>query len=107
MYFSSMHGGCDSRWGYTRPRFFECAGETTNAVFGQDNSCSVYSEDEGGPGWRTGDGGHSWESDSGVAPLNTYLYTIDPAEKGRGSIYVDEADQLYCPVTGGRLLVGL
>lgn len=106
-YLLSLHGGCDALWGYTRPRFFSCSGVSDGGLAYLDESAYLYSE-EGDVSWYTTDSGSTFMANDGSAdPLRNYPHTKDSARRGKGLIYVDDNDQLHCPVSGGRLLVGL
>ena len=51
------------------------------------------------------EGVHGWQAPGEwLAKLDDYEYTNDPAERGKGKIYVDEDDNGYCPHTGGKLV---
>lgn len=103
----SVHGGCDVRGGYGRPRFFEVEGEC--AIF--DNA-RAYLEpefepsDPDSPTWYTDDGGYTWHSQTrGVLALHEYAASTDPCRRGDGVVFIDDGGNGYCPITGRRLEV--
>lgn len=108
-----IHGGCDVRGGYTKPRCFSAElceinedGHATITCTGwKDNKQQplphVPDVDDGNHWWDAYDGVH-FESGRGV-DLNSYDFTDDESKKGEGMIYVDEDGNGYCPICGGKL----
>ena len=108
IYFWSIHGGCDVRGGYTRPRFFEgsgCseAGATRDLDATLSPNVEEWSNDT--PRWFSYDGGTFETDDRSVCEdFNDYPVSRDPELRGKGYVVVDEeAKVLYCPITGAPL----
>lgn len=101
----SIHGGCDVRGGYGRPRFFELDDEV--AIFDNARGYLVPSfepSEPDPPTWYTDDGGASWHSQTrGVAALNEYPASTNPERRGFGYVFIDDDGNGYCPETGRRL----
>jgi hypothetical protein len=117
-----VHGGCDVRGGYTRPRLFQSDPEE----FFRYNDATIKPEPPPPPAqehlparwpehdwtaepyWETDDGYHWFYQ--GVAGygagkrLEDYESTPDPDERGRGKIYIEDYHTAYCPLTGRRLI---
>jgi hypothetical protein len=119
-----IHGGCDVRGGYTRPRVFTV--EHEGALF--DDTYGTIFVDASDPAWkryerlrqhpvlfgtvpsvypthwRTDDGYH-WYPDYGMRgeALEEYDRTDDPEQRGQGVLYVDADDNGYCPISGALL----
>jgi hypothetical protein len=113
----SIHGGCDVRGGYTKPRCFMidedwlpdsnatifCTGYADNDR--QTHLPNVKDVDDGHHNWDTYDGGYHWEhgGDNHLANLESYDWTDDPEKRGKGTIYVDTENRGYCPMCGAAL----
>ena len=112
-----IHGGCDVRGGYTRPRLFSLYGYEETALF--DNAraelyCDLDScQDSWGSRtrWTTDNAGYSWDSDSGT-PLGDYETVevaneeLPPPAERVGKLYIDtDEDKGYCPVCGEGVLL--
>ena len=116
-----IHGGCDVRGGYTRPRVFQAdrydfsfndamirpeppPPPTQDALPG-DWPERMWQLD---PFWSTDDGYHWYYQGAcgyGAGPqLETYTATDDAEERGEGKVFVDDDGQAYCPITGRRLV---
>ena len=104
-----IHGGCDVRGGYTKPRVFEC----DESLFDYCQA-SLYAENtldqqqEIMP-WGTKDNSHSWYTDDGYNfygneynDLKTYNVTDDPQLKGKGLVFVEDGNA-YSPINGSQL----
>jgi len=114
-----IHGGCDVRGGYTRPRIFEVNGDAAcmfdNArasiyctrtgkvpgLFGEMDACGAY--------WDT-ENGHSWHREGNYASAGgTQLQDYDRTEEEKGETW--EAGKLHvlkdgsalCPCCGAAL----
>jgi hypothetical protein len=114
-----IHGGCDVRGGYTRPRAFTLNSELN--IF--DNARAVLYPDPQGftdrhqlnmftgrtcedtaPNWFTDDGYHFHSEGAGRQErLSDFPASEDADDKGKGIIYVDEDHNLYCPISGRKL----
>ena len=120
-----IHGGCDMRGGYTAPKLFRGGGydddygimdygqpwlsfrcEMPEAMQGRQAALpgvpTVYPE----VNWCYEYDGN-WQDDSaGYGRLHDYPASVDPADRGKGKTYVDEAAKVaYCPITGVELAV--
>lgn len=101
-----VHGGCDVRGGYTRPKVFLAAGcgevgllDDTSIAIGCTGSTP--SPDEVLPGFVKPEVEyHSWSSDD--AGYNWYPANDEP-ELTREATGQDEDGNLLCPVCGSRL----
>jgi hypothetical protein len=117
-----IHGGCDVRGGYTRPRAFRadpyeffCYNDALVRPEPpppppQDPLTGEWPERDwtAEPYWSTDDGYH-WYFQGACgygagAQLETYDATDNPEELGQGKVYVDEDGQAFCPITGRRLV---
>jgi hypothetical protein len=111
-----IHGGCDVRGGYTKPRVFVVEDDDELAIFDYRRA-SIYCELDREHYWMTDDGQH-WYAEGACgrgagAQLETYeKVRIEGSVAGdlsadhrwrRGSLCVDEDDHGFCPVCGGRL----
>jgi hypothetical protein len=114
-----IHGGCDVRGGYTRPRAFTLNSELN--IF--DNARAVLYPDPQGftdrhqlnmftgrtcedtaPNWFTDDGCHFYSEGAGRQQrLENFPASEDADDRGKGIIYVDEDCNLYCPISGRKL----
>lgn len=61
-----IHGGCDARGGYTRPRLFQLVEEVAIFDFAR-LGCFCYECEEG---WHTDNGGYHWYANNGGIDLN-------------------------------------
>jgi hypothetical protein len=103
-----IHGGCDVRGGYTRPRVFEVSGDAT-CMF--DNArASIYctgDRDACGAYWDT-ENGHSWHREGNyVGPGQLQDYDRTEEKKGEtweaGKLHVREDGSALCPCCGSPL----
>lgn len=101
-----IHGGCDVRGGYTRPRVFEVTASDPADMF--DNArASIYCEDYEGCGayWDTENGCY-WRRESGEFDRLDQLEVIKEADGAtweRGKLLVREDRSAACPCCGKRL----
>lgn len=103
MVLLSIHGGCDVRGGYGRPRFFELNSEC--AIFDNARAFLTSADGLGSTCWYTDDAGYTWHSDApGLAALGEYAASTNPDERGQEIIYVDDDGRGHCPVTGETLV---
>lgn len=117
-----IHGGCDVRGGYTRPRVFRADPYEffcyNDAVIRpepappppQDCLPADWPERDWTlePYWSTDDGYH-WYFQGACGygagkQLETYEATDDPKERGEGKVYVEDNRTAYCPLTGRKLV---
>lgn len=116
-----IHGGADVRGGYTNPKVFRIDDtyalcDAANATITELNAPDSGPELPGlkldrplAPWWCTDDGYHWYrEGTCGLnsAPeLQTYEVSFDPADRGKGKIYVDADGVAFGPLHGGELRV--
>lgn len=106
-----VHGGCDVRGGYTRPRVFEVSGDA--ACMFDNARASIYCDgdrEKCGAFWDT-ENGHSWHRDGnyGGSDAKTQLQDYDRTEEEKGETW--EAGKLHvlkdrsalCPCCGAPL----
>lgn len=90
-----IHGGCDVRGGYSRPRIFSLNNEY---LFDQDGSiycseCDFY--------WDTYDGGNNWEYDNDNSLRSSNIEIIeDEKDWIKGKLFVKEDGKAICPCCG-------
>jgi len=118
-----IHGGCDVRGGYTRPRAFIVNDyDGTGILRDQDGciSCEGFHEDpnqgkifnvpQENHHWNTDDGYHFYRDGACGAGAETQLekYTWkeieSPEEWEKGFLCVDEDGNGYCPLCGAKLV---
>ena len=121
-----IHGGCDVRGGYTAPKVFRvlnelsifdyargtisCTGEESKKKQKEIDNQKVLPNfpsndiDTDPHYWSTDDGYH-WYEDGSTAghQLETYEFSEDEKDKGKGVIFVDEDGNGYCPICGSLL----
>lgn len=108
-----IHGGCDVRGGYTRPRVFEVNGDAT-CMF--DNArASIYCTDHEvcGAYWDTDDANHWYREGESGRGARTQLEAYDRTSEDNGETW--EAGKLHvlsdrsalCPCCGKPLAVGM
>lgn len=101
-----IHGGCDVRGGYTKPRVFR---PDSNYELGiMDNArATITCTGEERHYWDTDDAYHwYYEGTCGMSAgqqLEEYEGSENPEDKGKGKIYVDENHNGYCPLCGEKL----
>jgi hypothetical protein len=115
-----IHGGCDVRGGYSRPRAFTLTSELSIL----DNArAELYPDPKGwtgrnqldiftgrtvqdtAPSWTTDDGYHWYaEGTKHRHLLSDYPASEDPDDRGNGIVYVDEDHQIYCPISARKLI---
>lgn len=118
-----VHGGCDVRGGYTAPKAYRLTeGEPSYFLSWNDATIRPISPDadeavqpnldgtvDEDPYWTTDDGYHWYREGccgcGARTQLEAYEASDDPADKGKGKIYIDEDGNGYCPVTGRKLEV--
>lgn len=112
-----IHGGADVRGGYTKPRVFRLSEDTRlcdNARFTLSDGRFSWDYDNAGyaleavsdgaqNGWdgesARAEGGNPFETDSDKP--GAFAFTTDPAERGKGKLYVDNETQTgYSPHNG-------
>lgn len=103
-----IHGGCDVRGGYTAPRIFQVQDPASlidhyraQIVGGVDakGEQMVWSSENGYSFQR-----YDREVGYGTGPeFGEKGFTLDPAERGKGKIYVDGDGLAYCPASGELL----
>jgi hypothetical protein len=124
----SIHGGCDVRGGYTRPRVFEL-NDSDGASILLDSDATIYCTNRGrhadllkpgrmiddcGAYWHTDDGSHWYRDGSCGSGAGTQLEEYDVVEieetlgdsapvEHRGKLVVDDTGAMYCPCCGSRL----
>jgi hypothetical protein len=112
----SIHGGCDVRGGYTRPRAFvlndECGiFDNARACLYPDVPASYYAQLKL-PGMESAPEPPTWDSDNGCRfyptewgrkQLADYPASDNPEDRGQGIVFVDEDHNLYCPISGYKL----
>lgn len=119
-----IHGGCDSRWGYTDPVAFDVTDYEGLSIF--DNAQATIYCDDCGKHWDTEDGYRWYEENHRQPELGTYPATVDrdeidypekqdPAQRTfpielserpqpcAGIVWVDNDRQPHCPYCGGLL----
>jgi hypothetical protein len=115
-----IHGGCDVRGGYTKPRLFRCNGNYELPMF-FDQDGSIYCTGEGGnnltevscgASWWTDDNWHWYASDNCEDLASYELVIVDNSrdlllKRGRiggGKLVIDErTNKAYCPHCGSEL----
>lgn len=114
----SIHGGCDIRGGYTKPRCFvadyyylmsdytlaiSCAG--LDPEHKQQSLPHVKDIPSTFHCWDTHDAGYHWERQeiNSTTRLEDYELTDNEEEKGKDKIYYDENNNGYCPICGAKL----
>ena len=103
--FLQVHGGCDVRGGYTRPRAFIATDEESMHC-DAEGGMQAQGDDGFVSWWFTDDGGNIWQSqlDQDLVVLGDFPATTDPSLRGKAYVYVDEATRkAFCPITGGEL----
>lgn len=104
-----IHGGCDVRGGYTRPRIFALP-RYPNVSLWDNNRFTLTDDGEGQ--WDYGMGSTNFEQYTernypqkpALCDLNEAAFTLDPAERGKGKIFVDEKRVAYSPLNGKELI---
>lgn len=122
-----IHGGCDVRGGYTRPRIFDVDGNLGELAIFDDQRAVVYAQNnadtrqptldgghvpENDHGWETDDGYHLYPGDVGRSAdsprpdcdLREYPISHDPSDRGNGFLYIDDDGNGYSPLTGVKLI---
>lgn len=112
-----VHGGCDVRGGYTRPRVFRC---DQGGLYACADAHLRAAGSRGTAHWFADDGFNYHLTDLEPNPeqpalfeltppygtkLQEFEVTDDATRRGQGAIYVDEDDTAHCPLTGGKLEV--
>jgi hypothetical protein len=111
-----IHGGCDVRGGYTKPRAFTLNSELS-IMFAADAVLypelpSIERVQQKLPGmesapepptWSTDDGYHFRSEGYRQSYLESFPASDDPETRGKGIIYIDDDHNLYCPLSGYRL----
>lgn len=107
-----VHGGCDVRGGYTRPRVFEVEGDT---MFDQARG-SIYctgDRDACGAYWDTDDANHWYREGACGAGAGMQLEKFDRTEEKKGEtretgkLHVLEDGSGLCPYCGSKLAADL
>jgi hypothetical protein len=119
-YFShvllQIHGGCDVRGGYTRPRVFECYDDSGISIL-DDHRCGIYCD--GGkhgcltPGQQTLDGSDAvtdcranWSSENGGYSFDLEDGGVGPDTKGLGEYEIEVREPMEFPTgEAGKLVV--
>ena len=107
-----IHGGCDVRGGYTAPKVFYSNGMhgDMDCILNDQDMTLQPEDDDSGVMWDSDDAAtfhfNDWKADDiDGRDFEEYAATSDPAERGKGKVYIDEAGNGYCPITGKRLVV--
>ena len=106
-----IHGGCDVRGGYTRPRIFRTEGEYFLSM-----DRDIWAGCEHDHGWHSDDAGcHFYEGTGGIEDLHEYdilsleeYRSMEPKERKyiEDVVVVDtENDEVYCPVCLGDSVI--
>ncbi len=114
-----VHGGCDARGGLTKPKAFTLPTYSPECIFDYART-SIYADvprsnenqekfefanREDPPYWDTDDGCHWYNQDHKEwGNLEDFEFSKDPADCGKGKIYVDGDSNGYCPITGAKLV---
>jgi len=90
-----VHGGCDVRGGYTRPRAFTPATSGARLFLWAD--ASLHDSDAGPHGtyWQTDDAGYNWYMDGSTAGKRLGEYDWEHVEEALGSNVDREAARTY------------
>lgn len=97
-----IHGGCDVRGGYTRPRVFALPRYADVSLYDDARFVIGDSRDS----WYHMGPGNGWEPsdhNEGEYDMGAAEFSADPADRGRGKIYVDENEVPHSPLTGEPL----
>lgn len=96
-----IHGGCDVRGGYTRPRVFALPRCPDVSLW--DNNRFTVADSVNA--WYYDGGNHFETSDHNPVKLdlNAARFTGDEAKRGKGEIYVDADGKAYSPLSGEEL----
>lgn len=124
MVMLSIHGGCDVRGGYTRPRMFSLKEETAIFDFQRGSICCTNmhripqlngtERDACGYRWFTDDAYHWGVDDSSIPELNDIEFRVEgddlsmqevgPDQRGKdGFLHIDQDGNGYCPNCGQKL----
>lgn len=99
-----IHGGCDVRGGYTKPRAFRVHDDAAEELL--SNGCRVHVHcDECCAEWMTDDAGYTWEGNSGTRNLEDCVVSAEEPENYLNKSWVRvEEDNFHCPVCGRGFL---
>jgi hypothetical protein len=111
-----IHGGCDVRGGYTKPRVFVVEDDDELAMFDYRRA-SIYCELDHAHFWTTDDGRHWYaegacgrgagaqlETYGRVASVGAVAEHLHGDDRWRtGCLWIDDDANGFCPVCGGRL----
>jgi len=119
-----VHGGCDVRGGYTRPRAFEVT-DYDSAGFFSDRDATITCDNDRDHYWQTDDGYHWYAEGACGSGAGTQLEAYEQVEiednpeddclpaavantlTGDPKLYHTSEGQGFCPICGGHLSIGM